>query len=388
MLQRLLSKGTVATVATASLGLALSQCGSTVQEREVTQGQQAIVGGIVVDTPDSPVLYLRGPEGTCTSVLVGTKLVATARHCVGLTTAGSFACTSDGELIITGNGAGEIGADVAPQSLEFYSWRTVSTRGIVSGQSDAIGARILSTNTFSACRDDLAFVVLDRSIPGITPLRIRLDVQTYPGETVSVLGYGLTSQVESLALRTRSDAEILAVGPDMPASTAQLAPVRAVRTGPVTCQGDSGGPIVSSNGEVIAVVSLGSQAGAAGPYCNDNGFSGTIGPRLAAYRSLIFAAYDAAGESLVDAGIAVDSGEMSEPSNSGEPSSSDDAGSVQPDAGAEIPPPDPVDESPVAPGCAVSARSVGGSRLLGMTAIAIALGALARGRRRGHGRSS
>jgi len=340
----------------------------------------------VVDTPDSPVLYLRGSQGTCTAVLVGNKLAATARHCVGLTTPGSFACTSDGELVITGNGAGEIGADVAPESLEFYSWRTVGTRGIAVGQGDAVGASIFSTNTTSACRDDLAFVVLDRSIPAITPLRVRLDAQTYPGETVAILGYGLTSQVESLALRTRADAQIVAVGPDMPANTAQLAPVRAVRTGPVTCQGDSGGPMVSSAGEVLAIVSLGSQAGAAGPYCSDNGFSGTIGPRLAAYRSLIVAAYAAAGEPLVDPG-AVDAGAMSEAS------SADDGGTVEHDAGSVEPDavgitPDPIDEPPVAPGCAVSTRGAGKSGLLTMTAMAIAFGALARGRRRGHGRSS
>jgi hypothetical protein len=353
--------------------IALSQCGGVGDEPTTGRAREAIVGGAASDASDSPVVYLQSPEGACTAVLVAPRLAASARHCVARSTAGSFSCTASGDLILTGNGAGQIGSDDPPESISFFSSATIARGGLSSGSADAVGVRILSTQTSTSCRDDLAFVILDREIPGLLPAPIRVDEPTLVGEVVSVWGYGLTDQVEPLALRTRSDAQITGVGPDMPSTDTQNAPVRAVRTGPVTCQGDSGGPMLSADGALVAIVSLGNQAGASGPFCSNNGYSGTVGPRLAAYRNLVIAALAAAGAGPI-ADADVDAGSLIEAS--------------MPDATTD--PDDAADSAePAAPAfsstgsCCTVAPGRRHSQPGGVAAVALALTAAAMGRRRG-----
>ncbi len=298
MLQRLLARGRAGRLSVAGLlGLALPQCGGQVGDGSIDVSRGAIVGGRAVDAVNSPVLYLRGPEGACSAVLVAPTLVVTARHCVAYATAGAFACTAAGELILTGSGAGQIGDDVPPSSLGFFAGVQSDAGSFAAGPPDAVGVRILSTQTLSACRDDLAFVVLDRAIAGPIPLAVRYDGPTKLGETMSVSGYGLTDQqYDRLALRTRDGVPVVGVGPDLASNNTQLAPVRSIRVAPVTCQGDSGGAIVSmATGALVGIVSLGSQAATGSPSCNDSVLSDTIGPRLAAFHDLVVSAFAAAG---------------------------------------------------------------------------------------------
>ncbi|HXN30987.1 MAG TPA: trypsin-like serine protease, partial [Polyangiaceae bacterium] len=278
-----------------ALGVALAHCGG-VGDDPPRASSQAIIGGSVADAADSPVLLLLGPEGGCSAVLVAPTLAMTARHCVASTTPGSFSCTAAGEVVNTGNGAGQIGTDNVAATLTFFA--AASANAGASGTPDAVGVRIISTQTPTACRDDLAFVVLDRTIPGLVPAPIRITRTTSVGETVSVWGYGLTDHLAPMALRVADGVQIAGVGPDVALTSTQVAPVRAVRVGPVTCQGDSGGPVVSAaTGAVIAIVSLGSQAGANGPYCTSNELADTTGPRLAAYHDWIATVFQEAGAS-------------------------------------------------------------------------------------------
>jgi hypothetical protein len=288
------------------LGLALLHCGAVGGDDPVRASSQAILGGSLADAPDSPVLLLQGPEGACSAVLVAPNLVVTARHCVANTTPGPFSCAASGEVVNTGNGAGQIGTDNPPGALGFFGAARVNAGSFMSASPDAVGMQIISTQSPTACRDDLAFVVLDRTIPGLVPAPIRINRQTSVGEAVSVSGYGLTDRLEPTELRTVDGIQIAGIGPDVAPDSTQVAPVRAVRVGPVTCQGDSGGPILSTaTGAVIAIVSLGSQAGTNGPYCTPNQLADTTGPRLAAYGDWILTVFQAAGASPIpeDAGV-------------------------------------------------------------------------------------
>jgi hypothetical protein len=284
----------------ALLGLASVRCGGAGDGGSTATSQQAIIGGAASDALDSPVLYLSGPEGGCTAVLVAPRLVITARHCVASSTSGNFSCTPAGDLVPNATHAGAIGTDDPPSSVGFFSPARVADGAVVTGSPDATGTQIVSVNAPTACRDDLALVVLDRSIPGLVPAAIRISSATRVGETVSVWGYGLTDHVQLPSLRVRTGVPVTAIGPDTPPARTQPAPLRCLRTGPVTCQGDSGGPMMSeSTGAVIAVVSLGSQAGTSGPYCASDQFADTVGPRLAAYHDLILEAFRAAGASPI-----------------------------------------------------------------------------------------
>jgi hypothetical protein len=280
-------------------GMALPQCGGSPETGPLGQSSQAILGGTFVDAAESPFLYIEGPEGTCTGTLIAPTLVATARHCVAELSEGSFSCDASGNLIGGGVG-GQIGIDNPPGAISFYLSSEV-VPGQPLGAAQAVGLQILSTQTPTVCADDLAFVVLSQSIPGIAPSAIRLG-GTQVGETVSVWGYGLTDQSEAPAeLRVRDDAQIVGVGPLVATTTTQAAPLRAVRVGPgaITCNGDSGGPMTSAaTGAVIAVVSLGEQA-TTGPFCSESTNSDTTGPLLADYSDLVRAAFQAAGQTPI-----------------------------------------------------------------------------------------
>ena len=280
-------------------GFALFHCSAAGGGEPSTRASsQAIIGGSSADAPDSPVLLLQGPEGACSAVLVAPALVLTARHCVANTTPGTFQCTAAGEVVNTGSGAGQIGTDNAPDSLTFFQAAKANAGDL--GSPDAVGRQVISTQTPTPCRDDLAFVVLDRAIAGVVPAPIRITRPTSVGEVTSIWGYGLTDQSQPTELRTVDGVPIAGVGPDVAPNSPQLAPVRAVRVGPVTCQGDSGGPIFSTvTGAVIAIVSLGSQAGASGPFCTSTELTDTTGPRLGAYRDWIASVFQGAGASPI-----------------------------------------------------------------------------------------
>jgi MYXO-CTERM domain-containing protein len=256
---------------------------------------------------------------------------------------------------------------------------------------EAFGTQIISTNSTTSCRDDVAFVVIDRVLPGIVPMPMRLDGITRVGEPITLWGFGLTTGFDPTSLRV-VNAQIDAVGPDTPPMTAQPAPVRSVRTGPVTCVGDSGGPFVGADGTLIAIVSLGTQAASNGPFCDTNA-QPTVGPRLAAYRALALQALAAAGIAT-DAGADVDStGEAGPMSDDDGAMPADDGGtpeedaSMEPDAGEVVPPPPedpPVDDS----GCSMGPAGRNGSQHWAFAAVALAVTAAARKRRRRHGSAS
>ena len=284
-------------------GLALVQCGAGTDEEQTATSRQAIVAGTVASTSGPPVLYLEGPQGTCTAVLIAPTLVATARHCTAELVEGPSSCDSEGNLIPNGSGAGELGADDAPSALSFFSAAHVSS-GHVADTPDAVGTQIFSTQAVSICADDLAFVVLDHAVAGIHPASIRIDSPTQVGEGVSVFGYGFTDvSMAPLLLRVRNDAQVVGVGPSTGTSVPQAAPPRSLRVGPgsVTCNGDSGGPIMSTaSGAVVGLVSLGTQA-TSGPYCTNGTTADTTGPELSqpVYRDLIMSAFKAAGASPI-----------------------------------------------------------------------------------------
>jgi MYXO-CTERM domain-containing protein len=287
------------------LSLGLCRCAGPPEGEAIGTSRQAIIAGQVVEAPDAHVLYLVANNLTCTAVLIAPRLVATAHHCVAQSTDGTFTCTPEGELASPGSLAGQIGANLPPSVLTFFTNARVMAGTAYGGAPpDAVGVQTISATSPSACRDDLAFVVLDHAIPGIAPAPVRIASPTQNGEPVSVWGYGLTDQAgDPLALRSNTSAQIVGVGPDAPTDVEQPAPLRAVRVGPgsVTCDGDSGGPIFSAaTGAVIAIVSIGSVATqtTTAPACGDDGVESS-GPRLAEYTALALTAFAAAGASPI-----------------------------------------------------------------------------------------
>ena len=279
-----------------ALGIALVHCGAPVGDESTGVARAAIIGGVEVDDPNSPVLFLRGPQGFCSATLIAPTLVVTARHCIADLAPGNVVCTPSGDLASNSPGGG-LGADDSPADIAaFLSSHVQQAR--TGGTPDANATAILSTQSTSTCKDDLAFVVLDRVLPGLQPVAVRLTAPTELGEDVSLWGYGLTDEAASVpALRLRDGVQVVGIGPDQPTTLTQEAPVRAVRLGPgsLSCNGDSGGPVMSaSTGAVVAIISFGEEA-ASNESCPDISGNQTTGPRLAEYATLAMQAFNAAG---------------------------------------------------------------------------------------------
>jgi hypothetical protein len=297
----------------------LLQCGETAGPEATARASQAILAGTIVSDPASPVVDLLSPDGQCTGMLIAPNLVVTAKHCVAKTTDGVFTCAPDGSLQTSTNGAGQIGAVTQPGSISLFTNRQVVGSNL--GSPAAVGAQIITTPSLTVCSDDIAFIVLDRAVPGITPAAVRIDGPTVTGEVVDAWGFGLTEVPrDPLALRVRRAVSVVGVGPDVPQATTQPAPLRAVRLGPddITCNGDSGGPITSAaTGALIALASLGNEADLFSPACTDYGSPDTTGPRLGAYNVLALQAFAAAGatpilEPTPDAGDPIEAGSRPE----------------------------------------------------------------------------
>jgi hypothetical protein len=241
-----------------SFALGTIGCGEALPE--IGQHEQALIAGdpSPAGTEDDAVLLLRATadgELICTATLVAPNLAVSARHCVAYGGPPQFQCTVEGELVPNSFGGGTLGADYPPGSVELY---TVDDRSAPV----ALVSQVISTLTETICKNDVAFLLLDRDVD--LPVRaIRLETPTLKSERLELVGYGATAPGEELDFKTLQrtrldDRGIFDVGPDTSDGLIFVAPPRTfVIEGPASCSGDSGGPAFSEeSGAVIGVFSI------------------------------------------------------------------------------------------------------------------------------------
>ncbi len=269
---------------------------SSVLDREAVELDrtrvQSVLGGQESELREVIYIQMRegdGSEHGCSATLVAPNLVLTARHCVSGFHEGEFTCTIQGDIDDSfprvPEQAGEIGLLVPPENV------TVHT-GIQPDRSkpDAVGVELLSPETDVACRNDIAFLVLDRQLD-IPYATLRYGSGMVPGETVHVAGYGLNDAM--LVRRTElSGLDLLGVGPSQFYEVEGQSFPRTFVVGRGPCLGDSGGPAFSeATGELVGVLSLLRPGGD----CSSSE-ARSYYTQVAAFDSLIESAFEAAGQ--------------------------------------------------------------------------------------------
>jgi hypothetical protein len=199
--------------------------------------------------------------------------VLTAKHCVaGIDRFGSAECDQNGNLFFPDASfadasdtdaadadaldidAGMFGLTDIPDSL------AIGPSGFNPYAPHV--ARILVLPGSNSCKDDMAFLLLDRSVDDPTIMPVRLERAPSVGERLTAIGWGETLDASMPSSLQRRDVMVLAVGPvagvaEDGAVISDPLPVNYFAVGESTCYGDSGSPALSAMGAVVGVLSMG-----------------------------------------------------------------------------------------------------------------------------------
>jgi V8-like Glu-specific endopeptidase len=255
-------------------------------DTDIQENESGIIRGKASTAKQDAVVYMEfGNDHFCTGTLVAPNLVLTARHCVSQSQ-GMALCTAEGEA----EQGGALFFDSTPSDIAVYAGRD-QKKGL---KLVANGQEIIHDGARNVCNHDIAFVLLDTDVEGITPAALRLSRATKPGETVTAVGWGLTDKQARARVRMqRPGLAVEAVGP------AEHLAKNELRLGESVCSGDSGGPLLSAKGAVIGVVSRGGNGQAdtaTGPADSCMGEDAeNVFTQVSAFPALVNKAFAAAG---------------------------------------------------------------------------------------------
>jgi Trypsin len=206
-----------------------------------------------------------GGEGLCTGTLIAPNVVLTARHCVARTSE-SVACPSTVAQVHSQRPAATLGIYVGDD--------------VVRSEFVAVGREIVVPAGQTLCGADIALVLLDRNVAGVSPVPLRTK-GVVKGERVRAVGFGKRGDNDPAGVKLLRD------------HVAVLDVTRAeFQVGEATCQGDSGGPALDSKtGELVGVVSRG------GPSCEGKDVH-NIYTRVDVFLPLIHAALQQAAQPI------------------------------------------------------------------------------------------
>lgn len=270
----------------------------SLSDEALDEEAQPIVDGVasgpeqnaVVDLSVQDVLDGVGAVG-CTGTMVAPNLVLTSRRCLSPFNDHPnlrFRCTSEGYIDLASpripiNG-GELGLIADPEDVWVFVGRDPDQE-----TPDAQGVEIFSYATESVCRNDIAYVLLDRPLDP-EPKPLRLNGGASLGELTRVIGHA-GNYNEDTWRQERRDVPVLATGEGPYTEQTGATPVRTFMLGESACrQRDAGAPSLSEDtGAVLGVFSY-----TAGEDC-ESAEVRNVFTQVAAYRDLVAEAFEAAG---------------------------------------------------------------------------------------------
>lgn len=215
----------------------------------------------------------------CSGAVVAPNLILTARHCVSRAVTATPSCDARGRS----HNGDHLAEDVDPSSIAIYTGAQVRPDVDVPV---ARAVRTLHPTGQVLCDADVAFLVLDRPIPNVNVLPMRLHSSVEAGDIVVPVGFGGGPSNVVGTKVAREQSTVLATGPSANAATGAVLGPREFEVDRATCRGDSGGPAIDvMSGEIVGVVSRGGS-------CSANG--NHVYTRVDAYKRLAQAAFVAA----------------------------------------------------------------------------------------------
>jgi trypsin len=226
----------------------------------------------------------------CSGALVAPNLVLTARHCVSRSITSTPSCDARGR---SHNGA-HLADDADPARISVYVGEHVR---VDQDKPRAHGLRTLHPTGQVLCDADVAFLVLDRPLVGVSVLSMRLHAPVASGDLVMPVGFGGGVAMTVGDRVPRQPSTVLSIGPSANATTGAVLGPREFEVDHATCRGDSGGPAIDAHtGEVVGVVSRGGSCSADGNH---------VYTRVDAYAALAQIAFHEAERSARDSLAAV-----------------------------------------------------------------------------------